>query len=97
MSSDKKLYYYYHFGRKENIKELVDEMNEFAKGLVTRELRYNPRLDRRETRLHCKHSGKLSWAGAYASRGDYIVYYENGDLRGVFDSMQFKRLFGGEL
>ena len=85
-------YYHYHFDGKVHPNDLVSKMNKFAKGLVS--------VDNNNTRypgkwrIHCYHScKKFSGFGAYASRGDYIVYDNKGHLVQVVSKKLFDELY----
>ena len=90
-SKRKKLYYYYHFAHNENTRALVKEMNQFAIGEVNYDCHHNESY----ARIHCKHScEKFKSFGAFARRGEYIVYDDKGHLYAVMSEPLFRKEFG---
>ena len=80
-------FYHYHFGRNTDAHKLAIKINRFAKGKATVE----PfRGTLKAQRIHCKHSCvHFRQFGAYAVRGDYIVYNKAGHLQHVMSPELF--------
>ena len=85
-------FYHYHFDGKVHVNDLVAKMNKFAKGLVTVD-NNNSRYPGK-WRIHCKHSCiHFRNFGAFAKRGDYIVYNKDGHLQHVMSPELFHETF----
>ena len=90
------IHYHYYFDEEDSsfriTNDLVVKMNQFAKGFVT--VDNNSVLFPHEHRIHCYHScKKFRGLGAYAVRGDYIVYDRKGNLVSVLNSKRFHELY----
>ena len=85
-------FYHYHFTDKVHPNNLVSKMNQFAKGLVS--VDNNKTSNKWFHRIHCQHScERFKSFGAFAMRGDYIVYDKKGHLVSVLSAERFHELY----
>ena len=86
------IHYHYQFDGKVHPNNLVSKMNQFARGLVSVE--NNSNSDKWLHKIHCTHScEKFRGKGAFAMRGDYIVYDRKGNLVSVLSKKRFGELY----
>ena len=85
-------FYHYHFDGKVHPNDLVMRISKFAKGLVS--VDNNSTRNPTKHRIHCYHScKKFKGFGAFAVRGDYIVYDSKGHLVSVLNKKLFQELY----